>query len=323
MSPLDESISPPVGGRKIIVVDDNDDNIIIYKHLLGRIGYTDVLYYSDANAVMRDCREKNLAPDLFLLDVMMPGVDGLTLATMIKSDERLRDASIIFITARELDETLEKCFEVGGADFVAKPISMVELRCRLSRVFEMQDLHRRLMVQNEELRVCTITDPLTGLFNRRYLDRRLDEECAKSARYRHDLSFLMLDLDHFKQVNDELGHPVGDRVLKQLSTILMDAVRSTDMVARFGGEEFCVMLTGTPLAQAMETAERIRAKVEAEEFLPELGSRDVTVSIGVASYLDMKSESVDARQIIEAADQALYAVKERSRNGVMSASDLD
>ena len=198
-------LAPPAGGRKIVVVDDSDDNIVLFKHPLKKIGYDDVVYFTSSSDALESCRNLGISPDLFILDVMMPGIDGLSLAKMIKSDERMKEASIIFITARELDSTLEECFGVGGADFVSKPISLIELRCRLTRVFEMQDMHRRLRLQNEELRVCTITDALTGAFNRRYLDRRLEEEVAKSARYQHELSFLMLDLDRFKAMSPKLS----------------------------------------------------------------------------------------------------------------------
>lgn len=310
-------LAPPAGGRRIVVVDDSEDNIVLFQHLLKKIGYEEVVYFISSRSALEFCRDSEIvAPDLFILDVMMPGIDGLALAKMIKSDENMKEASIVFITARELDETLEKCFEVGGADFVSKPISLVELRCRLSRVFEMQDMHRRLRLQNEELRVCTITDALTGAFNRRYLDRRLGEEVAKSARYKHELSFLMLDLDHFKEVNDVLGHLIGDRVLKRFAEILKEAVRSTDMVARYGGEEFCVMLTSTALSRALETAERIRSRVEEEVFLPELSHRDVTVSIGVASYQELGGTVVD---FVKSADEAMYEVKSSQRNGVKAA----
>jgi diguanylate cyclase (GGDEF)-like protein len=311
----DSEFTPPDGGRKIVVVDDSDDNIALFQHLLPRMGYRDVEYFLDGREALVACQHGGLRPDLFLLDVLMPEIDGLGMAKKIKADEVMGEAAIVFITGRELDETLEECFEVGGADFVSKPISMIELRCRLMRVFEMQDLTRRLRIKNQELKMCTITDALTGVFNRRYLDQRLGEEVAKSLRYRHELSFLMLDLDHFKEVNDRLGHPVGDRVLRRCGEILKEMVRSTDLVARYGGEEFSIMLTGTPLKQAMETAERIRCRIEEECFLPELGDRDVTVSIGVATVL---SGDLDAKALMESADEALYEVKKLGRNRVLS-----
>ena len=247
----------------------------------------------------------------------MPNISGIELAKLIKAVESLKHSDIIFVTAREMDDTLEKCFQVGAVDFVSKPISMIELRCRLMRVFEMQDIQRRLLIQNEELRKCSLTDALTGVYNRRFLDMRLEEECAKSDRYSYEMSFLMLDLDDFKQINDQWGHPIGDRVLTQLAEILNDAVRSTDMVARYGGEEFSIILTGTPLAHALDTAERIRRRVEGFNFMPEAKGKAVTVSIGVASNLIC---SGGPQRLVSAADHALYRAKAQGKNKVIAFS---
>ena len=312
MEYLDQSLQ--VGGRKIAIVDDCEDNIIVLVLFLKRMGYKDVVTFKDPLEVIPYFEMNQFAPDLFLLDVMMPSLSGLDLAKRINAVDHLKHASLMFITSREKDETLERCFEVGAVDFLSKPISMVELRCRLARVFEMQDIQRRLLIQNEELRKCSLTDALTGVFNRRYLDIRLNEECAKSDRYSYELSFLMLDLDNFKQINDEYGHPIGDRVLTQLAEILLEAVRSTDMVARYGGEEFSVILTGTPLAHALDTAERIRRKVEEFNFLPEVKDKVITISIGVASNLICAG---GPQRLVEAADHALYRAKSQGKNRVL------
>jgi diguanylate cyclase (GGDEF)-like protein len=253
-------------------------------------------------------------PDLFLLDVMMPGIDGISLARALMKEETLKDAYIIFVTARDRDQTLESCFEVGGADFITKPISLIEIRCRLQKVFALQDAERTLLIQQEDLRKSSLTDALTGLHNRRYLNERLEEECAKSDRYGHELCLMMVDLDHFKGVNDRFGHPVGDRALIQLAKILSSAVRSTDMVARFGGEEFCIVLTGTPEEMAFETADRIRKMVEDEVFLPEADDRDVTMSAGVTSY---RKVGGGMDNLLKVADEALYEAKQSGRNKVI------
>jgi len=302
------------GGRKVVIVDDNEQNITVLSHLLKRVGYDDITSFLDPLKAIPGCLPMEEAPDLFLLDVMMPGIDGINLARSILKEDKLKDSSIIFVTARDRDQTLESCFDVGGADFITKPISLIELRCRLQKVFALQDAERTLLIQKEELLKTSLTDSLTGLSNRRYLNQRLEEECAKSDRYGHELCFMMIDLDHFKGVNDEFGHPIGDRVLIQLSKILQSAVRSTDMVSRFGGEEFCIMLTGTPEEKAFETADRIRQMVDEEEFLPETDKRDVTMSAGVASYTKVGG---GMEKLIKVADDALYEAKQAGRNKVV------
>ena len=301
-------------GRKIVIVDDNKENIMVLSHLLKRVGYDDLVTFLDPLKVVSACLEMEDTPDLFLLDVMMPGIDGISLARALMKEETLKDAYLIFVTARDRDQTLESCFEVGGADFITKPISLIEIRCRLQKVFALQDAERTLLVQQEDLRKSSLTDALTGLHNRRYLNERLEEECAKSDRYGHELCFMMVDLDHFKGVNDRFGHPVGDRALIQLAKILSAAVRSTDMVARFGGEEFCIVLTGTPEEMAFETADRIRKMVEDEVFLPEADDRDVTMSAGVASY---RKVGGGMENLLKVADDALYEAKLSGRNKVI------
>lgn len=302
---------PQPGGREIVIVDDNEENILVLRHLLKRLGYPRLTVFSRPQEVIDACQAMDPVPDLYLMDVMMPGIDGITLANQIRKNDVLKHAAIVFVTARHVEETLGSCFEVGGSDLIAKPISMIELRCRLTRVFELQDAQRRLQIQNEELLYCSVRDPLTGLFNRRFLDQRLTDECAKSDRYDHELSFVMCDLDKFKEINDTHGHPVGDRVLKQLAVVLLEAVRSTDLVARLGGEEFCIMLTGTPEEQAFETADRIRKAIESAVFLPERDDRDVTVSMGVAAYRTVKG---GPSNLMEKADEALYESKGNGRN---------
>lgn len=307
---------PEIGRRNMVIVDDHEDNILVLKHLLERIGYSEIKTFSESENVIDQLNLKEEKVDCFLLDVMMPKLDGVSLARMLRNHDRYKDVAIVFVTAKDMNNTLEDCFKVGGTDFVNKPISLVELRCRLSKVFELQDAQIRLKKQNEELTRCTLTDSLTSLYNRRFLDHRLEEECAKSARYQHDMSFLMMDLDKFKRINDDFGHLVGDRVLKDLADILVEQTRSTDMVARYGGEEFCVLLTGTPLEKARDTAERIRKRVEDARLLPE-SDEDVTISIGVVAY---SPEIQKAHELISLADSALYDAKEQGRNRVVAAS---
>src|SRR3989338_10837727 len=163
-----------------------------------------------------------------------------------------------------------------------------------------------------------ITDPLTKVYNRRYLDRRLDEEVARSRRYAIDLSILMLDIDHFKQVNDTYGHQAGDVTLGTLCSLVKGDLRDLDVVARYGGEEFLVICTNTPINGAALVAERLRRLVESQqvEITDGSGARQtiqITISIGVAGF----SASVDSKEkLVQAADQALYHAKEEGRNRV-------
>jgi len=170
----------------------------------------------------------------------------------------------------------------------------------------------------------SITDALTGTFNRRYLDRRLDEEVLRASRYGFPLAVLLLDIDHFKKINDEHGHPAGDGILAALSQIVMNSVRKTDVVARYGGDEILVIATHTPLLDAAELGERLRQRVEGAV----MGQANkagggvpvrVTISVGVAGYND---ELSSGQALIQAADQALYQAKQAGRNRTVTAQGI-
>ena len=177
---------------------------------------------------------------------------------------------------------------------------------------ELDAMNERLRKQNEELERLSTSDALTGLHNRRYLTQRLSDELVRSYRHKGAFSVLMADVDEFKKYNDAFGHPAGDEVLKKVATILLNSTRSVDCTARYGGEEFAVLLTGTSGEVANEVAERIRARVEAQQF----AGRKITLSIGIAEFPE---NGQTADEVISNADEALYAAKRGGRNRVVRA----
>jgi diguanylate cyclase (GGDEF)-like protein len=177
---------------------------------------------------------------------------------------------------------------------------------------ELDAMNERLRKQNEELELLSSSDALTGLHNRRFLTQRLSEELSRSYRQKTSFTVLMADVDEFKKYNDTHGHPAGDEVLKKVATILLGAVRSVDCTARYGGEEFAVLLTETTAEEAMEVAERIRKRVESEEF----PSRKITISIGIAEF---PNDGYTTDAVISSADEALYEAKRGGRNRVCRA----
>jgi diguanylate cyclase (GGDEF)-like protein len=186
-------------------------------------------------------------------------------------------------------------------------------RLRLSRQ-ELDAMNERLRRQNEDLERLSTSDALTGLYNRRYLTQRLSEELVRSYRHKGSFSVLMGDVDEFKKYNDAFGHPAGDEVLKKVAGILLNSTRSVDCTARYGGEEFAVLLTGTSGEVAAEVAERIRARVEGQEF----HGRKITISIGLAEF---PADGETADEVISSADEALYAAKRAGRNQVVRAGE--
>lgn len=177
-------------------------------------------------------------------------------------------------------------------------------------------MNERLRRQNEDLERLSTSDALTGLHNRRFLTQRLSEELVRSYRHKGSFSVLMGDVDEFKKYNDAFGHPAGDEVLKKVASILLSSTRSVDCTARYGGEEFAVLLTGTSGDVAAEVAERIRARVEGQEFQ----GRKITISIGIAEF---PADGQTADEVISSADEALYAAKRAGRNQVVRAGEND
>ncbi len=303
----------PSSEKKICIADDVNDNTNILEIYLKKLGYRDVISFNDPEVLIESLGDENFIPDMFILDIMMPKIDGIELAKRIKSNDKFKYSMIVFATAKSAEESLEECFEAGGQDFIGKPITPVILKCRLQNLFTMQNLLFDLVVQNKSLTHSSLTDGLTQLYNRNFLDTRLNQEFSKSKRYDNKLCVMMLDIDFFKNVNDTHGHPVGDEVLKKVSDILKASLRSSDLVARYGGEEFCVLMPQSQAKEAKKLAERLREKIELTQVSKSQPELRITMSIGLA---DFEREQKTAKELLTNADQALYRAKENGRNRV-------
>ncbi len=265
-------------------------------------------------------------PDLILLDVMMPKLDGFEVCKIIKSDPKNKFIPVIMVTAlNELQDKI-KGMDAGADDFLSKPFNKLELLARVRSMLRIKYLHDELCQKvielqkaKEELRQLAITDGLTGLYNYRYFKEQLVQEINRAVRHKLNVSLVMIDIDHFKHYNDTNGHPAGDLVLKQIGELLRDNIRSIDVAARYGGEEFCLVLIETNKEQAKVVAEKIRTLVAHQEF--EFENRQptgkITISTGVATFPD-DSEELDA--LIHLADERLYMAKQAGRNTIFSDS---
>jgi two-component system cell cycle response regulator len=260
---------------------------------------------------------KEARPDLVLLDVMMPHVDGYKLAQMFKRDAPY--VPVILLTALEDIDSKRRGLSAGADEFLTKPVNTLELQIRMSSMLRIKRLADELERVNKHLAALATTDPLTQIANRRVVEQRIGEEYQRAQRYKHPLSCILIDIDHFKSVNDKHGHPMGDKVLIEVANAIQQSIRTTDLAGRYGGEEFIVIAPETPAIGCGLVAERIRKAItrqtaaKAEEGMP-----TVTASFGVAS-LDLKIKSSD--ELIKRADQALYQAKHEGRNRVVIASD--
>lgn len=299
-------------GERILVVDDSEPNRVLLRSLLLLEGYS-VTTAGDGAEALRVALAS--PPDLVLLDVMMPEMSGYDVCRLMKSHEETSDVPVIFVTAKgEVNEKVTG-LEVGADDYISKPFHPDELRARVRAALRTKNARDRLRQEREDLAAQAITDSLTGVYNRRHLNTRMIEEIVRSRRYGGELTCLMLDLDHFKEVNDTWGHQTGDTVLKQFVEAVRSCLRASDILARYGGEEFTIVVTETGLSGGEITAEKLRRFVEEHEFLTATGHPlRVTTSVGVSALqADDTPET-----LLERADRALYDAKRAGRNRVVA-----
>ena len=254
--------------------------------------------------------------DLILCDLEMPRIDGFKLLGMISGNEQLRDIPVIMLTGRGARELKVKLLGHGASDYVTKPFDAGELIARVKVQLKIKSLQDELKKSNERLKQLSNTDPLTLIYNRRYMMSELTKELQRAERKGSHLSLVMIDIDHFKKVNDKYGHQGGDQVLVSLAALSQSGLRSYDFAARYGGEEFVLTLPETTHADALLIAERLRSSIQSHVYTGSLKGLITTASMGVASYPTDCITSVG--DLIRAADEAMYRAKAAGRNRVFS-----
>ncbi|NNF60090.1 MAG: diguanylate cyclase [Gammaproteobacteria bacterium] len=298
------------GVPRLLVVDDSPETRYIYRRLLQKADYTHAFEEADtvADALRRLRNEKF---DCVLLDFCLPDGDGLDLLKALAPDTSV-NTPVIMITGEGSEPVAVEAMKLGAKDYLVKDnITQDRLVGTLDYAMDQAQTERALLVYREELEQASVTDPLTGLHNRRYLSEHLQIELQRCARYGSPLSLLMIDLDHFKALNDRYGHVVGDKVLQEFAAMLRRVARNTDIVARYGGEEFCVVLTNTDFAGGAHLAERICEEARAMRHDDGAGGQlTVTCSTGMATASDEGEPQV----LIERADKALYRAKRLGRD---------
>ncbi len=331
-------VDPPKGN--ILVVDDTPDNLRVLSSMLTKLGYT-VRKALNGQMALTACQ--TVLPDLILLDINMPGMNGYEVCALLKSSENTSNIPVIFISV--LDEALDKvkAFSVGGADYITKPFQVEEVLARVENQLtvrrlqiSLQDRNRLLKEQNalllqeiekrrcaesalqkanEKLQHLADYDSLTRIANRRHFDEYLHREWQRYSRSKLHLALVLCDIDSFKLYNDTYGHQAGDNCLKQVAGAISRAVkRPADLVARYGGEEFAALLPNTDFNGALRVAESIHLEVQQLKIVHAKSSVSdyITLSAGIASTVPSHTESPAA--LIRAADKALYQAKERGRN---------
>jgi two-component system cell cycle response regulator len=256
--------------------------------------------------------------DIVLCDLVMPRMDGFKFLEAVRSNDKFRQIPVIVLSDREETAAKVKGLGIGARDYITKPFDAGELVARVKVQLELKSLQDDMRKTNELLKELSITDHLTHLYNRRYLMAELEIEFQRTLRKNGALCLVLIDVDHFKLVNDTFGHQNGDMVLAAIAEALQVELRRYDIAARYGGEEFAMFLPDTSLGEGQIVAERLRCSVQEIAFPPPLEDVAITISQGIAALPSPRITSVDA--LIKAADEALYLAKRMGRNRVETAT---
>ncbi|MBW8184247.1 diguanylate cyclase [Shewanella nanhaiensis] len=286
----------------ILLVDDTRTNIELLAGCLQK--HYNLKVAMDGKRCI-ELAERDPIPDLILLDVIMPDMDGYEVCRTLKSNPSTKDIPIIFVTGKDSDKDEEFGLQLGAVDYITKPIRPAIVTARVGTQIILKQ-------QSDALRSMALHDQLTRLFNRHYLIEAANSKVARITRHGGTLSVMMIDIDYFKLVNDQFGHQGGDTVLKAVANVLSSANRKEDIVARFGGEEFVILLDHCSISDADEKAEQLRSSIE--HLLPE--GISVTASFGIA---ELQPDGEEFEHLLARADQAVYLAKEKGRNCVVQA----
>ena len=298
---------------RVLLADDEPVQRMLVGRMLTRAGYEVEIVEDGAQALQRLAQGDI---QLVVTDWEMPNVDGLGMCRSLRSMQLDRYVYVIVVTSRDAVEHVVMGLQAGADDYLVKPVLEPELLARLNTGKRLVAMERSLRAANAENRRLSITDPLTGVYNRRYLMTNLLTELSRAQRYRHPLSLLLCDVDHFKRINDTYGHQAGDEVLIGFARTLSNNLRDTDWVARYGGEEFVIVLPETSVENAQRVAERCRMAVSTEEVMTSQGAIRITASFGVTAWSADLDDHAQLDALIAAADAGVYASKAAGRNQV-------
>ncbi|VAX21822.1 hypothetical protein MNBD_NITROSPINAE02-1636 [hydrothermal vent metagenome] len=302
--------------ERIVVVEDSPILCKIYANILSRFGF-EYQIISDSRRAIEGIT--SFQPHLVLMDQNMPDINGMELTRMLKGNEELVNIPIIMVTSDTKKKSILKALEYGVVDFLTKPfdeeVLLARMRAHLNnkKLFDSLSLaYKEMSELKNRLELLSITDGLTGLFNHRHFHDILREQMRLSKKNRSELSIILFDIDHFKKFNDVYGHKAGDKVIQVTAHVLQKSIRPQDISARYGGEEYAVILPNTAVGVAGEVAEKIRSDVEGSKAIFEDLSLSVTVSAGVALWDYECSED----KFVVCADMAMYESKKAGRNKV-------
>jgi diguanylate cyclase (GGDEF)-like protein len=302
---------------KVLIADDDPVSRRLLQATLSDSGYETVIAVDGAEALRE--LEQEASPRLVVLDWIMPHLDGVEVCRAIRQRALEPYLYIILLTVKGEQQEIIEGLEAGADDYVTKPFDVLELKARLRAGRRILELQEQLIASREQLRFEATHDTQTGLLNHEAILETLRREVLRACREGTSLGVIMVDLDHFKSVNDRYGHMAGDLVLREVSRRLQLSMRPYDSIGRYGGEEFVVVAPGCNLEKARLLAERLRTSIGSEPIQDSVVSISVTASLGVSTALNAKG----ADQVLRATDEALYTAKVQGRNRVVVKPDSD
>lgn len=311
----------------ILIADDDVITQKMIQKMFTRKGYP-VVSVGDGSEAWKVLKDRYFP--IVITDWHMPKMSGIELCQKIRENTFPGYVFVILLTSRDAKSDIIEGLEAGADDYLTKPLDYHELTARLKAAERILTLERSLQESNdslkkavEEIKLLSITDALTGAYNRRYMLEYMEVELKRSKRYKHSFSFIMCDLDHFKTVNDSFGHEAGDQVLIEFVKSLKEVIRDDlDLVFRYGGEEFAVVLPVTNISEAKILAERLRKHIEQKRINLKDQTIQITASFGINGYEPGMGSDLTIKAIINAADKFMYRAKTNGRNRIEGGREI-
>jgi len=297
--------------QKILIVDDDPQISMLMTAILKSAGFEICVATSGSEALRKIDSEK---PHLVLLDINMPGLSGLETLKIVRKKEDY--TSVVLVSGNSDTEDVIKGLDSGADDYICKPFNPHELVARVRTHLRIKKLTDELTEANKKLQALVDIDDLTGLYNMRGTFNKIELEISRNRRFGTGICAIMMDMDHFKRVNDDNDHLFGSFVLKEVGQIIKNSLRDVDFGVRYGGDEFMVILTGTDYKGAMSYSERLRSEIEAYDFNNGEHRMDLTTSMGLAVMKPDTNCNLTAKELVQWADKALYESKEKGRNRI-------
>ncbi len=302
---------------KVLIVDDTPDNVKVAGKILEEVGYD--IYITDSGIDAERLARSTLF-DLILLDIMMPKQDGFTTCSNLRKIPDYISVPIIFLSARIDIDSIIKGFEIGAVDYIRKPFNPHELKSRVKthtdlRLYRLELERRNTQLEKMLIKIEKIarTDDLTGLLNRREMLRLYGYESHRALLNNREFALIMIDIDHFKKINDEYGHLTGDHVLQSVSNQIQQSARKQDYISRWGGDEFMILLPEISVEEAKILAEQIRSNIENTDFHDVYEEKNITITCGVSFHM----EKMPIQSLLDKVDKALLKGKAQGKNCVV------